>query len=74
VFFDHPLKVGPRLFSELLDLKSRCGRSPAFRIRPFASVRVWARGTRSGLRAEFLGFTSSCKVEFRVRAHELAAD
>ncbi len=40
VFFDHPLKVGPCLLSEFLDLKSRCGLSSAFRVRPFVSVRV----------------------------------
>src|SRR5438876_12261269 len=37
VFFDHPLKVGPCLPSEFLDLKSRCGLSSAFRVRPFVS-------------------------------------
>src|SRR5216684_5185048 len=33
VFFDHPLKVGPCLLSELLDLKPRRGLSPRFQVR-----------------------------------------
>ena len=37
VFLNHPLKIGPRLLSELLDLKSCRGLSSAFRGRQFVS-------------------------------------
>src|SRR2546428_12350596 len=70
-FFDHPLKVGPCLSAEVLDLKSRCRLSSAFRVRPFVSVRVYACSRRSSPRTEFLGSASSCKGGARVRAHML---
>jgi len=71
VFLYHPLKVGPCLLSEFLDLKSRCGLSWAFSVRPFISVRVQSCGRWSSLRAEFLGSASSCKGGVRVRVHML---